>query len=48
MAHQLSIVFHTVLAVGLLVGLFDGVEREFNRLVKLETEAEDYKVKFRL
>ena len=25
------ILFHTVLAVGILVGFFDGVEREFSR-----------------
>ena len=36
MVDQLSIVFHTVLSVGLLVGLFDGVEREFSRWTVLD------------
>lgn len=28
------ILFHTVLAVAILVGLFDGVEREFTRVTE--------------
>jgi len=40
--------FHTLLAVGILVGFFDGVEREFSRLVKKEEERERYSRRYML
>lgn len=30
------ILFHTVLAIAILVGLFDGVDREFTRVTEQE------------
>lgn len=30
------ILFHTILAIGILAGLFDGVQREFERRTKLD------------